>query len=76
MKQPARFKTVLALGALLVGAACNTPRDAAESDSLAGGSPAAKLDSTNNPATIEGKPADTTRQPGTTDSARRRPPGG
>ena len=63
MMQTARFTAALAAGALVAVAACNTPQDAARSDSAAGGSPAAKLDSTSNPATIDGKRADSTVTP-------------
>jgi hypothetical protein len=48
------FGTGVALAAL---AACSTPQDAARADSAAGGSPTAKLDSTSNPATIDGDSA-------------------
>jgi len=70
---------VIAIGALVAGAACNTPREAAQSDSAAGGSPMSKLDSTSTPATIDGKttdtPADTSAQGRRADSAGRRPGG-
>ena len=65
MRHAAPLKMALALCALLAGA-CNTPRDAAQSDTAAGGSPTAKLDSTSNPATIEGKTDSVATQPGGT----------
>ena len=68
MRSSTPLSVLLALGVLLV-AACNTPRDAARSDTAAGGSPTAKLDSTSNPATIDGKTADSTRPASAADSA-------
>ena len=56
--------TAIAAGALLT-AACNTPREAAQSDSAAGGSPAAKIDSTATAVPVDSQAAGTAGTAGT-----------
>ena len=52
MRSPLRIGTTVTAGILL--AACNSPREAAQSDSAAGGSPMSKIDSTEVRTTAEG----------------------
>ena len=67
MRPPLPIRTVIA-ATLLLGAACNTPREGAQADSAAGGSPMSKLDSTENCAP-EAKAATTSATDTTADSS-------
>ena len=62
MRRPTGFGTTIAVGAVLA-AACNSPREAAQADSAAGGSPMAKLDSTEAAATVGGAGSTTAQKP-------------
>ena len=65
MQKPLRLGTTFAAGALFAATACNSPREAAQADSAAGGSPMAKLDSTEAAGTVGagGAGSTTAREP-------------
>ena len=68
MAHPFRLSPLLAAGVVLAATACGgSPRDAAQSDSAAGGSAMSKMDSTGD-ASMDGRPAAGSTEPGTADT--------